>query len=520
MLDFDSRDEMLLATDDDASDPAFLNADQRQGATVSGKPSLTIAQAGLHLIGGEPGWSSALGVPFNVTYAFRSTAPANMPEDTGGFSRFNAAQIAQAEYALLAWSDVANITFTRVGSGASGAQAYSNNASILFANYATGESGAAAFGNYPGNTAASSESGDIWVNSTLSYNINPTVGKYGALVLVHEIGHTIGLAHPGDYNADGGAPITYANNAEYYEDSTQYTVMSYFDEDLTGANYRGAYGSVPMLDDISAAQQEYGANMSTRTDDTVYGFNSTAGRSWFSATSAQSVLIFAAWDAGGVDTFDFSGYANAQTIDLRAGNFSNVGGLVGNVAVAEHAAIENAIGGSGADIIFGNALDNLLRGGGAADQLFGDAGADLLIGGLGSDTLTGGEGRDVFSGTSTELMGDTILDFSFGDTIDITDADAANFTVSRNGVVVVWGAAYLTLMGSPDGQLTATADGHGGVSLAFQASTVDPANRFNRDANGAISSDPSWRHGAGVFPTWAVDYALAHDQSSVFAGWQ
>jgi serralysin len=30
-----------------------------------------------------------------------------MPDDTGGFSRFNEAQILQAELALTAWSDVA-----------------------------------------------------------------------------------------------------------------------------------------------------------------------------------------------------------------------------------------------------------------------------------------------------------------------------------------------------------------------------------------------------------------------------
>lgn len=385
-------------TGDGEADPqAYLNADQRGGTGPNGKPSKTIDQAGLHLIGGAPGWSAALGVAYTVTYAFRSTAPSAMPEGTGGFNRFNAAQIAQAELALLAWSDVANITFARVGSGTSGEGAYSNSASILLGNYSSGAAGAAAFAYYPGNPSVSSASGDVWVNSTLSYNANPVQGNYGGLVLIHELGHTLGLSHPGDYDASDGLPITYANDAEYYEDSGQYTVMSYFDETDTGADYHGAYAASPMLDDISAAQQEYGVNLTTRTGDTVYGFNSTAGRPWYLATSASTKLIFAAWDAGGNDTFDFSGFGVAQTIDLREGFFSSVGGLVGNVAVAKGAAIENAIGGSGVDAITGNTLANHLEGRAGSDTLYGLGGDDVLEGGIGDDLLDGGLGTDVAS---------------------------------------------------------------------------------------------------------------------------
>ena len=390
----DSSGHFTVTGGGDADPQAYLNADQRGGTAPNGKPSKTIDQAGLHLVGGEPGWSAALGVAYTVTYAFRSTAPSTMPEDTGGFSRFNAAQIAQAELALLAWSDVANITFTRVGSGTSGEAAFSNSASILLGNYSSGAAGAAAFANYPGSPSASSSAGDVWVNSTLSYNRNPVQGNYGGLVLVHELGHTIGLSHPGDYDASDGLPITYANDAEYYEDSAQYTVMSYFDETDTGADYHGAYAASPMLDDISAAQQEYGVNLTTRTGDTVYGFNSTADRPWYLATAANTKLIFAAWDAGGNDTFDFSGFGVAQTIDLREGFFSDVGGLVGNVAVAKGAAIENAIGGSGVDTVTGNGLDNHLEGRNGSDFLYGQGGNDILEGGAGADILDGGPGFD------------------------------------------------------------------------------------------------------------------------------
>ena len=90
---------------------AFLNADQRTGIADNGKPSLTIDEAANKLVGGAPGWSRALGVGATVTYAYRADAPAVMPDDAGGFERFSTAQIDQAELALRAWADVANIRF-------------------------------------------------------------------------------------------------------------------------------------------------------------------------------------------------------------------------------------------------------------------------------------------------------------------------------------------------------------------------------------------------------------------------
>src|SRR5437899_1930915 len=379
---------------------AFLNADARAGVADNGKQSYTIDQAASQIIRGEPGWSQALRTGFTVTYAYRANAPAQMPDDAGGFQRFNTAQIDEAELAIRAWADVANIHFVRVGAGDSGEGAYADSATILLGDYTTGVGGAAAFGEFPGSTSFVSAAGDVWINATLNYNANPTVGNYGGQVLVHELGHAIGLAHPSDYNAATGVTITYAADASYFEDSRQYTVMSYFNEANTGGNDGGVYSAAPLLDDIAAAQLEYGANTATRTGDTGYGFNSNAGEPWYARTLSSSKAVFAVWDAGGNDTLDFSGYGSTQTIDLRQGFFSSVGGLTGDVAIAKGADIENAIGGSGADSIIGNALNNALVGNAGSDTIMGGAGNDVIDGGAGISYLRGEDGNDVINGGS------------------------------------------------------------------------------------------------------------------------
>lgn len=421
---------------------AFLNADDRGGAGSNSKPSLTVGDAGGQITRTNLTWAASLGTATSVTFAFRSTAPTTMPTDTTGFTRFTDIQINATLAALQGWSDVANITFTRVTDG----DGYSNAATMLFGNYGSGESGAAAFAYLPGSRSTSSASGDVWVNYSGS-NISPNLLNYGQHTLTHEIGHAIGLSHPATYNASEGVSITYGNDATYYEDSRQYTVMSYFSESNTGANYRtgggvGAnqYSAVPLLDDIAAAQRLYGANMITRTGDTVYGFNSTADRAWFSATSATTSLIFAVWDAGGVDTFDFSGYNQSQVIDLRQGAFSSVGGLTGNVAIAMGVVIENAIGGAGSDRIYGNSADNRLSGG--------SLGSDVIDGGLGIDTV-------VFSGVR------------------------ANYTITWNGQT-----GTITANGSPQSTTVTNVE-----FLAFSDQTIAAAPTGGLNVSGDATSD-------------------------------
>lgn len=347
--------------------------------------SLSRTAAADQLTRGDYTWSFTQS-PISLTYGFRDSA-VSVPNGVSGFERFSAAVINATIAALETWTDVTNVTYTRV-SGAGPGGAYTNNATMLFGGFTTGLPGGTAFAYLPdpNATAADFLQGDVWANVTLAHMLNPVPGTRGFQVLVHEIGHTLGLLHPSQYDGGADSGPMYDTHAQYIEDTRQYTVMSYFAETNTGANYGGLWPMGPQIDDILAVQSLYGANMATRAGDTVYGFNSNTGRLAMTATSATTQMVFAAWDAGGQDIFDFSGYAMAQTINLAPAVFSSVGGLTNNVVIVPGARIETAFGGSGNDVMTGDELGNALFGGGGDDRLDGAAGNDLLDGGAGSDT--------------------------------------------------------------------------------------------------------------------------------------
>ena len=199
--------------------------------------------------------------------------------------------------------------------------------------------------------------------------------------------------------------------------------------------------------DIYAVASIYGAATSTRTGDTVYGFNSNAGAvfNFGNYTSAPALTIY---DSGGNDTLDCSGYSAAQTIDLHAGAFSSVGGLVNNIGIALNAVIEKAIGGSGNDRLIASDTGCTLSGGGGNDTLIGGAGNDRLIGGSGVDNLTGGSSGDTFVfllGNSSAASGqhDRITDFVSGtDRIDLSGFDAISSTGSYDQFKFIATAAF------------------------------------------------------------------------------
>ncbi|KOO20640.1 serine 3-dehydrogenase [Morganella morganii] len=394
------------------------------GRLINNKISYDAFEAGNYIARTNTGWNGA-GVTeqsAEVTYSFPTWEGIyyNAAGNTG-LRGFNEYQKDQARLSLQSWADVANITFTEVEAGRG--EIYTN---ITFGYISDKYTQAYAwrphttddYGRPYTDARGFDVSGQSWYSSEPgALNVTPVAGNYGRLTFTHEIGHTLGLNHPGNYNAGQGVPSY--KDADYAEDTRQYSVMSYWSEKITGADHKGYYASAPLLDDITAIQKLYGANYHTRTGDTIYGFDSNTGRDYYSAKSVSDKLIFTVWDGGGNDTLNFSRYKQDQKISLREGDFSDVGGLTGNVSIAHGVKIENAYGGRGNDVIIGNDENNILKGNGGDDVLYGGAGQDQLWGGTGNDIF-------VFSAVTDSLYDhpDHIHDFSTG--LDMIDLQGLN----------------------------------------------------------------------------------------------
>ncbi len=357
-------------------------AGQYEVSVTAGSRASFDPQMGAGVIDTDLSWSATPGTGATVSWAARATF-ANSVNAAGAvapFSVLSAAQVAAVQRALAMYSEICGLAFTLVNPGG-----VSDNATMLFSNYASSTDGAGAYSYYPGSSASA---GDVRLNTASVSTTNLSAGTYSYFALIHEIGHTAGLSHPGLYNAAAGVSITYGANAQFTQDTRQYTVMSYFSEINTTASY-GSYPDTLMLDDVLALQNIYGANFSTRAGDTVYGFGSNAGGVYDFTTNTNPVMCI--WDGGGTDTLNVSGFNQNQMINLNAGAFSNIGGLTGNVSIAVGASIENAVGGAGNDVVYGNEAANLLTGNGGDDSIDGGAGNDTLLGGAGNDSLSGGD---------------------------------------------------------------------------------------------------------------------------------
>lgn len=328
------------------------------------------------LLSGSKWGAGSVGSPVNLTYSFPegSTYWSYPEEAEAGFFGLSTAQQNYFTLALNSWQEVTQLTFTEVPDSVT-----YGDIRVAYTAKITGNTQAYAYlpgsGVYLGKTILTSDqAGDVWLNPSLT---DLSVSSVGYSVLIHELGHGLGLKH--SFESEAGFP---ALNPTL--DNTKYTVMSY--TEYTGAGYiftqenafyytyREVMPTTPMLYDILAAQYMYGVDTSTRTGDDVYTF----------ATRAELKTI---WDAGGTDEINLSNQNIAANLNLNAGEFSDIGQrqmtykgpLIQadeNIAIAFGAVIENATGTRFNDVITGNSADNVIDGGLGDDRINGGAGID------------------------------------------------------------------------------------------------------------------------------------------------
>ena len=337
-------------------------------------PTLTVAETGdlrIDALAGPLRWQP--GPALEISYSFAgpqsvwSTAPGeyalggDSAEPWTGFRALSTVEREAARAALDAWSTVANVRFVEVADDAAGS------GTIRFGWTAAGPDEQS----HTYEVGEAAKAGDVWLNTDAPWNDGFAPGSYGYSTLLHEIGHTLGLAHP--FEGDTRLPQE--------QDGYAYTLMSYTASAGDPGSWVDYEPTSPMPYDILAIQHLYGANASHRAGDDVYVFRQ--GERYFEPL----------WDAGGNDTIAWEGTTEGALIDLNPGarsmlgepltyfsaDFENSWTGQETVAIAHGVQIENARGGAAGDLLIGSDGDNRLEGGAGDDSIVGGGGIDTVV---------------------------------------------------------------------------------------------------------------------------------------------
>ncbi|HSV12649.1 MAG TPA: M10 family metallopeptidase C-terminal domain-containing protein, partial [Tepidisphaeraceae bacterium] len=415
---------------------------------------------------------------------------------TVDINALSSAEKTLARTALSEWSNLLGIHFQEVTSGAE----------ITFSDAESEDGGVAQ--TTPEWSNGYMTLAAIQISSSWIADYGSGLDSYSYQTYLHEIGHALGLGHPGDYNVDASYPY----DAKFTNDSWATTVMSYFsqsDNNTTGFSVENAV--TPMQADIIAMQQLYGLSATDHAGDTTYGYHSNVGGVYDASLYPNVALTI--YDSGGNDTLDYSLTSAAETINLGDATFSNVGGHFGNVAIARGVVIENALTGSGDDTVIQNAANNVLNGGGGSDTLsYATATGGITLNlGLGTAQNTGSAGFD------------TVLNFEKlvgTDYNDVLTADGSTSTLTAGGGDDILIAGMYSAVG---GIGLFGGDGNDTFYLGMGSAWVDGGAGFNivdcSRATAGMLLATSGSYGAGIDTLSHIQEIIGSNYADTLSSW-
>jgi Ca2+-binding RTX toxin-like protein len=173
--------------------------------------------------------------------------------------------------------------------------------------------------------------------------------------------------------------------------------------------------------------------------DSVVSFERVLGSDFADKLTGGGADIETLDGGAGSDTIDYSFYSSALNIQLH----TSLADATLEGGFDFFLSIENAVGGSAADQIWGNDVDNVLVGNGdddwlhgfgSSDTLYGGTGNDQVLGGGAADTLYGGNGNDFFWFDNQDaLFGGAGTDYAYN-----TDATGVTVNLGTSSLEGVW----------------------------------------------------------------------------------